>query len=524
MKNLSRADKERRLILLREKRIRICRLSFWEYCKTESPDFYREDRWHLKLNCFTLQALYERKLTKAHFRKLCEEIAPTWYAESIDWDRLIDGHIYTKLMQNLPPRHGKSRTLVNFCKWVLGKSKKSRIITCSYNDDLATTFSRYTRDGITEKKNLPTQIVYSDIFPESKIKQGNAGYQEWALEGEFFNYKGAGVGGSITGKGCNISIVDDPVKDAETAFNENALDKIWQWYTGTFLSRLEDGNGGGIEIVNMTRWAKGDVCGRLLNGPEKNEWLILSMEACNTSGEMLCPSLLSKGKYESLKKNMDEVIFGANYHQRPVDVQGKLYKNIKTYTTLPADSNGASLTESVLSYTDTADEGSDFLCTVVAHIYQGCGYVTDVYYTKEGMDVTEPGTASFLYKNNVNLALIESNNGGKNFARNVRNILWTVLQTKAVVVKWFSQSKNKMARILTNSNFVMENIYFPINWKDRWPEFYAAITSFQREGKNKHDDAPDALTGLAEMIQGINLKIQQGQEKQKERQNRKHRF
>lgn len=504
MKSLSRADKERRLILLREKRMRDCRSSFWEYCKTESPDFYREDRWHLKLNCFVLQAIYERKLTKAYAHEIYENIAPAWYVESVDWDRLVDGRIYTKLMQNLPPRHGKSRTLVNFCKWSLGVSKKNRIITCSYNDDLATTFSRYTRDGITEKKNLPTQIVYSDIFPDSKIKQGNAGYQEWALEGEFFNYKGAGVGGSITGKGCNISIVDDPVKDAETAFNEKALDKIWLWYTGTFLSRLEDGDGGGIEIVNMTRWAKGDICGRLLDGPEKGDWFILNMKACNEDGEMLCSSLLSKAKYESLKRNIDEAIFEANYNQQPVDIQGRLYKSFKTYTDLPRDDKGKLVIEKYIAYTDTADEGEDDLCSLVAAVYKGEGYVLDVLFTGDPMDKTEPAQAKMLNDNSIAhgiiKATIESNNGGRGFARAVERILKDNHKSRRVSIDWFHQSKNKRSRILTNATFVTDHLYFPVNWKDRWPAYYKAMTTYQREGKNKHDDAPDATTGIAELI------------------------
>jgi predicted phage terminase large subunit-like protein len=60
---------------------------------------------------------------------------------------------------------------------------------------------------------------------------------------------------------------------------------------------------------------------------------------------------------------------------------------------------------------------------------------------------------------------------------------------------------------MTMSNYVQENVYFPINWADRWPEFYHAITTYQKEGKNKHDDAPDALTGLCEMLTKKNIGV-----------------
>lgn len=496
-KNKTREQTEKRLAMLRELRIRRARDSLWEFCKTESPEFYKENRWHLRLLCEILEALHFKVLTKQLFIDLCNEYAPSWYIQTIDFDRLKDGHVYKRLMLNQPPRTGKSRTLINFSKWSLGKNNENRIITCSYNDDQASDFSRYTRDGIEESKTYPHEIIFNDIFPDTYIKQGNASFQQWALEGQFFNYKGAGIGGSITGKGCNISIVDDPVKDAEEAYNENRLNVIWRWYTGTFLSRKEEG---AIEIVNMTRWAKKDICGRILDGPEADEWFILKMEAMYEEEYMLCPDLLSKASYDSLRKTMDVAIFRANYHQEPIDIQGILYKTLKTYTTVPKDDQGNPLFEKIIDYTDTADQGSDFLCSVVAGVYQGELYVLDVLYTKDGMEVTEPQTAALLVNNNVNRADIESNSGGRGFARNVEKIIWEKHKTRSVVIKWHHQSKNKIARILSNSNFIMEHVYFPLNWKDRWPEYHEAMTSYQKEGKNKNDDAPDATTGLVEMV------------------------
>lgn len=495
-KNNTREQTEKRLAMLRELRIRKARESLWEFCKTESPEFYKDTSWHLRLLCETLEALHFKKLTKQLFIDICNQYAPSWYIKTIDFDRLKDDHVYKRLMLNQPPRTGKSRTLINFSKWSLGKNNENRIITCSYNDDQASDFSRYTRDGIEESKTYPHEIIFNDIFPDTYIKQGNASFQQWALDGQFFNYKGAGIGGSITGKGCNISIVDDPVKDAEEAYNENRLNVIWRWYTGTFLSRKEEG---AIEIVNMTRWAKKDICGRILDGPEADEWFILKMEAMYEEDYMLCPDLLSKPSYDSLRKTMDTAIFRANYHQEPIDIQGRLYKNLKTYKDIPKDDKGNPMFEKIIAYTDTADQGSDFLCTVIAGVYQGELYVLDVLYTKDGMEITEPQTAAILVRNLVNRADVESNSGGRGFARNVERIIWEKHNTRAVVVKWFHQSKNKIARILSNSHFVMEHVYFPENWKDRWPQYYEAMNSYQKEGKNKNDDAPDATTGLVEM-------------------------
>lgn len=454
-------------MLLREERIRLSRSSFWEFCKTLHSDFYIDDRWHLKLLADTLQSLYERKLLRP------------------------DGQPYRRLILNMPPRFGKTRTLVLFCMWVFGKNKHERIITCSYNDDLAQDFSRYTRDGISEDKVYPHEIVYSDIFPDTRIKEGNAAFHKWALDGEFFSYKGAGIGGSITGKGGTITLIDDPVKSAKEAYSDTLLNDIWLWYTGTFLSRKEEG---GIEIVNMTRWAKKDLCGMLLNSEEAENWYVLTLEVKNRkTGEMLCPSLMSTESYESNKKLMDTAIFMANYHQEPIDIEGALYKGLKTYTDTPEF-------EYIDNYTDIADKGDDYHCSISYGVFRGEVWILDVLYTIKGMEYTEPETADLLFRSHVRSAYLESNNGGRGFARAVEKLLWEKYQTKRVTFFPFHQSQNKISRILSQSNFIMQHFYFPHNWKNRWPDFYDAVTSFQKEGKNANDDAPDALTGIADRI------------------------
>ena len=114
------------------------------------------------------------------------------------------------------------------------------------------------------------------------------------------------------------------------------------------------------------------------------------------------------------------------------------------------------------------------------------------------MEITEEQVAAALYRFQVSRARIESNNGGRGFARSVGRILMDKFGSNRTRIKWFHQSENKIARILSNSTWVMDHIYFPVNWRDRWPEYYEAMTRYQREGKNAHDDAPDATTGVAE--------------------------
>ena len=404
-------------------------------------------------------------------------------------------------MINLPPQHGKTRTLVNFCEWIFGINNEERVIACSYNDDVASDFSRYTRDGISQERGFNDDIIYADIFPGTKIKEGNASYQKWALEGQFFNYIGSGVGGTITGKGGTLLLIDDIIKGAEEALNDGHLDKLWTWYTSTFLSRVSAEYGEPLEILNMTRWSKKDLCGRILNSEDGKNWYVLKMEAYNKETDsMLCNDFLSKQRYLQLRSQMVDMIFEANYHQKPIDMTGTLYKSLKTYEKPPQNENGHSLFKRILNYTDTADTGKDWLCSIVFGEYNGEAYILDVYYSQEGMEITEPATAKFLHDNKVNQAYIESNNGGRGFARTVQRLLWEKYQSRQPVIKWFTQTKNKEARIFSSSAYVQEHIYFPVNWKDRFPEFYRDLTGYMKEGKNKYDDCADAVTGIAEMI------------------------
>lgn len=484
--------------------------SFWWFCKALEPDFYKDSRPYLKELCDTLQALYEGRIIK--FNDVEE-----W--QIVDSTILLNNPIVcNKLMINIPPQHGKSRTLVNFCKWCLGKNNKERIITWSYNDDTASDFSRYTRDGIVRKKEFPYEVDYSDIFPNTRLKQGNSGYEQWAVEGSHFSYKGAGLNGSITGKSGTIRIVDDPIKDSTEALNEDRLEWIWKKYTDTFLSRM---SGKHIDIVNHTRWNSKDLCGKLLD-KQADKWYIFKREAYDKETDsMLCSELLSKADYDDIKSLSSPEIFNANYHQEPIDIQGRLYNTLNVYQLKYQDGKPYGVRvnsetneietvefESIVAYIDTADTGNDYLCAIVAGLCKGELFVLDVLYTKDAMEITEPKTAKLLYMNKVNNCTIESNNGGRGFARTISRLLYETYHSRKTIIKQFHQSKKKITRILTMATFIMQHVYFPSDWDIRYPDFYSAITNYQKAGKNKNDDASDALTGLCEMQVGkTNVKV-----------------
>ena len=440
----------------------LSRREFWQYCKFTSPDFYKEDRPFLKDLATRLQ----------------------WFIEEATEQVMVI---------NVPPRHGKSRTATKFVQWLFGKfGKKIKVMTGSYNETLSGTFAKQVRDCIAEKPTLG-RTVYGDIFPDTKIKYGEASMSKWALDGsEEANYLATSPTGTATGFGCNIMIIDDVIKNAKEAYNANTLKQLKEWFTDTMLSRTENGF---KLIIIMTRWATEDLAGFILENYDNV--IHINYQAVQEDGTMLCPEILSKADYELKTKNMNKDIVEANYQQAPIDVKGRLYTTLKTYTEVPKDATGKPLFRYILNYTDTADEGSDYLCSICYGMYEEAYYILDVLYTQEAMEVTEPATARMLTKNNVGYAKIESNNGGRGFARNVQREC-KELGNNHTVIKWFHQSENKVARILSNSTSVMNNVYFPVNWEDLWPEFARHIKKYQREGKNDHDDAEDCLTGVYE--------------------------
>ncbi len=457
-------DKE--LIKLEAKK-ELARRDFWYYCKLlGKKDFYNDKKEYLKDLCNQLQSF-------------------------IDSNKKI-------LVINMPPRFGKSYTATLFVQWLLGRNNKLKIMTGSYNETLSSTFAKQVRDMIATEQTQGV-TVYRDIFPDTKIKYGEASMNKWALEGsQVANYLATSPTGTATGFGADLIIIDDLIKNSEEAFNANVLEKHIDWFTNTMLSRTEKGF---KLIIIMTRWASNDLAGFILSNYD--DVVHINYKAINEDGTPLDEETLSLEDFNFKTKNMTKEIVYANYQQEPIDIQGRLYSEFKTYNQLPMDSNNNLLFTAYKNYTDTADTGDDYLCSICYGVYNKEAYILDVLYTKEPMEITEPATAKILIENNIKEADIESNNGGRGFARAVDKHLLEKYNSNRCKVRWFHQTQNKRARILSNATWVMEHIYFPVNWADRWSEFYKAITTYQKEGKNKHDDAPDVLTGIAEKCNKI---------------------
>lgn len=449
---------DRKLIALGAK-CELARRHFFDYCLLKSPDFYKHK----------------------FLKELCDTL-----------EQFIDG-TDDVLIINMPPRCGKSRTMGNLVEWIFGRDRTKKVMTGSYNETLSTAFSKGVRNTIQMVKVDPYIPVYNDVFPDTHIQHGDGAMNLWSLTGGHQNYLATSPSGTATGFGCEILCIDDIIKNALEAYNANVKQGHWEWFTSTMLSRLEEH---GKIIIVGTRWATDDLTGRALKhfGELGLKIKHVVMKAKNDDGTMLCDDIVSAKSYEIKRATMPKDIFLANYQQEPVDIRGRLYTTLKTYDgELPRF-------KQIRSYTDTADTGADYLCSFVYGVtFQNEAYILDAYYTQDSMEVTEPATADMLHRNKVNVARIESNNGGRGFARNVDRLLKNYTDNKCVV-QWFTQTKNKIARILSNSTWCMEHIYFPVGWENRWGELAESLLTYQRTGRNVHDDSCDSLTGICEDI------------------------
>lgn len=414
-----------------------------------------------------------------------------------------------KLMVSMPPQHGKSvgaSTLLP--AYMLGLNPDMRIAIASYSASLASKFNRRVQRIIESSE-------YGELFPETCIKSGGRPQQyiRTADEVEIVDHNGSllsvGREGSLTGNRVDCFILDDLYKDALEANSPLIRENCWEWYTSVVRTRMHNLS---RELMIFTRWHEEDLIGVLrqlepcievrswedVERAQGDEWLCLNLEAIKTgdpcpidprkAGEALWPQQQSVELLQN-KRRLDPVRFEAMYQGRPSARGGQLYGDgFAEYDTLPTD-----IVRRV-SYTDTADVGDDYLCSISYGVdTDGIVYVIDVVYSREPMAVTEGLVAQMLIRSDVRLARIESNNGGRGFARAVQRL------APRVKVEWFHQSGNKEARILSHSATAMHTIRFPRGWAQRWPELYTHLTTYRRDFRsNRWHDAADVLTGIVE--------------------------
>ena len=422
-----------------------------------------------------------------------------------------------KLLITMPQQHGKSLGASTLLPaYMLGLNPDLRIAIASYSASLASKFNRRVQRILESDE-------YAELFPETTIKKSgrSSSYIRTAEEVEIIGHHGSlisvGREGSLTGNRVDCFILDDLYKDAMEANSPIVRENCREWYTSVVRTRMHNAS---QEIMVFTRWHEQDLIGTIRNcervvdlkeweelgSVDGDTWVALNFEALKVSepteidprpvGQSLWEERHSAALLAS-KRRLDPQKFECLYQGNPSTREGLLYGDgFATYTTLPKE------IVRYANYTDTADMGDDYLCSVCYAVdSDGVIYVTDVVYSREPMEVTEKLVSQMLNRSDTRVATIESNNGGRGFARVVQRLCSNVR------VEWFHQSDNKEARILSNSATVMHSIRMPEGWNRRWNEFYNHIVTYRRMfSSNRWHDAADVLTGIVENSSGSRVR------------------
>jgi len=223
-----------------------------------------------------------------------------------------------RLIINMPPRHTKSEfASYLFPAWMIGKFPHLKIMQVSHNAELSSRFGSKVR-------NLMEQKEYKQIFGDVKLREDSKAKGRWETNhgGEYY---AAGVGGSITGRGADLLIIDDPHTEQD-ALSESAMERAYDWYVSGPRQRLQPG---GSIVVVMTRWAEDDLTGRLIKAQKEikaDKWNLISFPAILPSGKPVWPEYWDLEELEKVKASLPIRNWSAQYMQEPTSEEGAILK------------------------------------------------------------------------------------------------------------------------------------------------------------------------------------------------------
>ena len=242
-----------------------------------------------------------------------------------------------RLMVFQPPRHGKSELISNYTPaWWEMRRPDDRCILASYQADFASGWGRKARDLVEQVGEELAGITVSGASHAAN---------RWDIEGHRGGMWTAGARGPLTGKGAELIIIDDPVKNDQEANSAVYREALYDWYRATLSTRLHQG---GAIILVMTRWHEDDLAGRLLKDAEEggDQWEVLSLPAiCEDPqndplgrklGDPLCPEMFPLEELEKIRARIGSYWFAALYQQRPVPHGGGIFQRdwFNYYTTM----------------------------------------------------------------------------------------------------------------------------------------------------------------------------------------------
>lgn len=235
-----------------------------------------------------------------------------------------------QLIIEMPPRSGKSLLGTQvFPAWALRRHPDWDIVLASYSDSLATSWSRQIRRWVVDGK----------LGNRLQLRGDSTAASGWETLDDG-SVRATSLGSILTGFGAKIMVIDDPHKGLADAHSEASRNRVWEWWTGTALPRLNPG--GHLVIVIMTRWHEDDLVGRLRSNDypgDPEEWEVISIPAIAGDGDLigrepgapLISPLVDESNEQALdrwsrvKNAVGSYAWSALYQQRPSPPQGAIF-------------------------------------------------------------------------------------------------------------------------------------------------------------------------------------------------------
>ena len=271
--------------------------------------------------------MFEKQMARDTFMGFVDKVWPEFIGGrhhkimAKAFEKVVNGES-KRLIINMPPRHTKSEFASYLLPaWFLGKFPHKKVIQSSNTAELAVGFGRKVR-------NLVDSEEYKALFPNLELRADSKAAGRWntSKNGDYF---AIGVGGTVTGKGADLLIIDDPHSEQEAALaatNPDVFDKVTEWYSSGPRQRLQPG---GAIIIVMTRWAMRDLTGQVLKAAAArggDKWDVIEFPAIMPSGKPLWPEFWSLAELEALREELPNAKWQAQYQQNPVGNESAIIK------------------------------------------------------------------------------------------------------------------------------------------------------------------------------------------------------
>lgn len=478
----------------------------------------KETRLNYRLFCkftpeikpFALKRKLDKYAPKMQvLRHFIEDIVPTNDRKEMVCIAIDDDSHQYLVGPSLIPTHNTTIG-TRFVLFREGNSPMSSSLCCGAGDRLVKSFYNGMLEVLTDNE----KYSYFEIFPEAQLVATNADDKTIDLQKRtrFASITCRSIDGSLIGNteanAGGVLYGDDFISGDEQVWNRDRLDVLYNKIVGDLLGRWL----GGPIVFFGTRYSLYDPIGRFQDYARDREWRVRIIEipaldpvTDESNFEMVVDGnvLFTTKYFRDMRAALDPFQWESQYQQQPFEAKGRLFPEdeLNRYFELPVDRDP----DAVIAVCDTAEKGSDSVMLPVAYIYGDDVFIEDCVFSNATPEHTKPECANMLMKHKVSQCTFESNNAGEYFARDVEQLIKQAggrvgIRTKRTISNKTTRIENASANILAHFYFKDRSLY---EANSEYGQMIKELVTYTRNGKVKHDDSPDGLSLLENMIRNM---------------------